>query len=141
MSGVYVLDACAVIAVLLKETGADKVVEIYNRAKRGEATLIMHKMNLFEVYYDVYRNYDKETADGLIAIVKDTPIKIISEITDDIFFEAGRLKAVCKISVADAIALATASVMNGTILTADHHEFDAIECSDESIKFLWIRSK
>jgi predicted nucleic acid-binding protein len=141
MSDVYVLDACALIAVLSKETGANRVVEIYDKAKRGEIALVMHKMNLFEVYYDVYRNYDKGTADGLIAIFKDTPVKIISEITDEIFFEAGRLKAVYKISVADAIALATASVMSGSILTADHHEFDAIEQSGERIKFFWIRSK
>ena len=63
---------------------------------------------------------------------------IIGEFTDKIFLEAGRLKATYRISLADSIALAEAIVSDGILLTADHHEFDLIETSEE-IKFLWIR--
>ena len=52
MSGVYVLDACALTALLKKEKGADKVVEIYRKAVVGEAQLLMNKLNLLEKYYD-----------------------------------------------------------------------------------------
>jgi len=66
-------------------------------------------------------------------------IKIV-EFNDKIFFEAGRLKASYKMSLADSIALATAIVLGGTLLTSDHHEFDAIEASEaEDIKFQWTR--
>jgi len=59
-------------------------------------------------------------------------------LADDILLEAGRLKATHKISLADAIVLAQASVTKGILITADHHEFDVIE-EKEPIKFLWIR--
>jgi predicted nucleic acid-binding protein len=54
------------------------------------------------------------------------------------FTQAGRLKATYKISLADSIALAQAIVVNGSLLTCDHHEFDAIE-GKESLNFHWIR--
>lgn len=138
MSGVYVLDACAVLAVLGRELGADKVVEIYKKAASGETTLIMNKINLLEVYYDIYRAYDKEQADKFLKEVKQSPIGINHEITDEIFVEAGRLKASYKISLADSIALAQASTSDGVLMTADHHEFDIIE-KNEKIHFMWIR--
>jgi predicted nucleic acid-binding protein len=61
-----------------------------------------------------------------------------SKISDEIFLEAGRLKASYKISLADSIVLAEALVTNAKLLTADHHEFDVIE-ENEEILFLWIR--
>ena len=56
----------------------------------------------------------------------------------EIFTEAGRLKASYKISLADSVALAQTIVSGGALLTADHHEFDAIE-KHENIRFEWIR--
>jgi hypothetical protein len=52
--------------------------------------------------------------------------------------EAGRLKSSYKISLADSIALAEASISNGMLITADHHEFDTIEMN-ERLLFFWIR--
>jgi predicted nucleic acid-binding protein len=69
---------------------------------------------------------------------KRSPIAVDHEITDEIFAEAGRLKASYKISLADAIALAEASVSGGALLTADHHEFDVVE-KNEKFQFQWIR--
>jgi len=62
----------------------------------------------------------------------------MNEITDEIFMEAGRLKASYKISLADSFALAEASTSGGILLTADHHEFDAVE-KRENISIFWIR--
>jgi len=134
----YVLDTCALIALLQEEQGTDKVAAVLNAANNGEAKITMHKLNLLEVYYDAYRWRGKEQADLLLSEVKKCPIEINTEITDEIFSEAGRLKASYKISLADSIALAQAIVLDGEFLTADHHEFDAIE-GREHIRFLWIR--
>lgn len=41
--------------------------------------------------------------------------------------------------IADTFALATTSVNNGVLLTADHHEMDKIEQCEPEIKFRWIR--
>jgi len=51
----YVLDACAMLAMLRDEPGADIVAAVINAANNGEAEIIMHKANLLEVYYDLYR--------------------------------------------------------------------------------------
>jgi hypothetical protein len=44
-----------------------------------------------------------------------------------------------KVSFADTFALATASITDAFLLTADHHEMDRIEQVEPDIKFLWIR--
>ena len=138
MSGIYVLDACALIAVLSNENGADKVVDVYKKVISGEAKLVMNAVNLLEVYYDDYRFHGKEAADKMIANVRALSIEIIIETADELFFEIGRLKASYKISLADSFALAQAKITGGILLTADHHEFDVIE-DKEPIQFLWIR--
>jgi len=137
MSDVYVLDACALLALLKDEKGADDVVAAYAKANDGEADLIMNKVNLFEVYYGMYYDKGKEYAEKIIDGVKRS-IVTVCEFSDDVFAEAGRLKATYKISLADSVALAQALLSGGALLTADHHEFDAIE-GCENICFKWIR--
>ena len=138
MSKLYVLDACALIALLTREDGAETVKALLNSAYGGEAHISMHKLNLLEVYYGDYRAHGKIAANDMLGKVKKLPVTIIPEINDEIFFEAGRLKASYKISFADSIALAEASVSDAALLTADHHELDVIE-KKERITFYWIR--
>jgi len=134
----YVLDANALIALLQDEPGAEKISDVINLAYKGEAEIIMHKANLLEVYYDAYRYRGKEQADLMLAEVEKCPIQINAEITDEIFTEAGRLKATYKMSFADSFALAQSCVSGGALLTSDHHEFDVIE-GKEPVEFYWIR--
>jgi predicted nucleic acid-binding protein len=138
LSSQYILDACALIALLMNETGADEVSAMFNQAYRREMKISMNKLNLLEVYYDTYRSHGKETADIMFVAVKELPIMVISDMTDNVFAEAGRLKATYRISLADAVALASTSVSGGMLVTADHHEFDVIE-QKEKIQFYWIR--
>jgi predicted nucleic acid-binding protein len=91
-----------------------------------------------EVYYDLFRNFGKDKANAVLAEIKKRPIQIIAEISDELFEIAGRLKATYKISFADSFALAQAIISDGSLLTSDHHEFDAIE-GKESIVFAWLR--
>jgi predicted nucleic acid-binding protein len=132
----YVLDACAVMAFIHDEPGADNIENILNMANTNEANVFIHKINLLEVYYDVFRYKGKQVADDVLTEIKQ--IEIISNIPDELFFEAGRLKASYKISLADSFAIACASVYHAELVTADHHELDVVE-SKENIKFLWIR--
>jgi len=134
----YVLDACAMLAVLSNEPGADTVEKIYEKAASGEVILAMNKLNLLEVYYDLIRTYGKDRADEILNEIQRLPIHIYHEISDAVFNEAGRLKVSYKISLADSIALAQAIALDGELLTADHHEFGAIE-GYENVHFLWIR--
>ena len=134
----YVMDACALIAFLRKETGWENVKTILLCAFNNTAVIYMHEFNLLEVYYDMYRTINKEKADEEIKMIRHLPMIFNSILSDDIFKEAGRFKASYKISLADAVALAQASVTEATLLTCDHHEFDVIE-TIEPIQFLWIR--
>lgn len=138
MKEICILDACALIAFLNEEPGKDVVKEVLMKAYTGETTVIMNKLNLLEVYYDIYRRCGKAAAAEMHEVIADTPIHVISELSNDVFNEAGRLKATYKISIADSVALAEASVSGGSLLTSDHHEFDVVEQS-EGIKFHWIR--
>ncbi len=139
MPKIYVLDACAIIASLKNEDGADKVENIFiSRKKSNDIKIIMHKINLLEVYYDVVKRCGEATAKNVLTEIKKNPIEIISPFSNRIFFQAGKLKAKYRISLADSIALSTAYLQKGVLVTSDHHEFDIVE-QKEKISFYWIR--
>jgi predicted nucleic acid-binding protein len=135
----YILDACALIAFLTNEEGAELVENVLLEAENGNAAVSMNKFNILEVYYGDYRVHGKDAADNMLGIIKNLPIKIIPELTDSVFEEAGRIKASYRMSLADAIVLAEASVCGGIVLTADHHEMGVVE-QNEKIDFKWIRN-
>jgi predicted nucleic acid-binding protein len=127
------------LALLRREPGCEIVVGAFDEVDNGAAIILMHKANLLEVYYDLYRTYGRARARETLDIILGRPIRIISGISDAVFEEAARLKSLYKVSFADTFALATTSVSNGVLLTADHHEMDKIEQSEPEIKFRWIR--
>ena len=138
MNNVFVLDACALIALINNEDGSDIIEDVIRKAQAGNASIIMNKLNLLEVYYDAYRTYGEDVANKLINNINKPPFIIHAELSDDVFKEAGRLKASYKISIADSVALAETIVSGGKLLTSDHHEFDVIE-GNEPISYHWIR--
>jgi len=62
----YILDACAILAFLNNENGADVVNVLIVSAGRGEITLSMNAANIIEVYYDRIRATSSEEADDII---------------------------------------------------------------------------
>jgi predicted nucleic acid-binding protein len=54
--------------------------------------------------------------------------------------EAACLKSLYKMSLADAIGLATAKEFSATFVTSDHSELEAVE-KGEQIPFLWLPSR
>jgi predicted nucleic acid-binding protein len=92
------------------------------------------------VYYDAYKTYGEEKALKLLEDIKISPIKINSEITDEILANAGKIKATYKISLADSIGLAETIINDGYFVTADHHELEIVE-QKEKIRIIWIRKR
>jgi predicted nucleic acid-binding protein len=133
-----VLDACALIAFLNDELGADIIEDLLEKARQEIHELVMNKINLLEIYYGVYRDDGHEEADSIMEIIGNLPVHIVSSLTDEVFMEAGHLKAKYRISLADSIALAEAIVRNTELVTADHHEFDQLVIVNE-IKIYWVR--
>jgi len=105
VNDVYVLDACALIAVLTNEPDADAVKNLLQKAMNGEIKVSMHKVNFLEVYYHTYKLYGEPSALNLLGYINMSPIEMDAEITDDILIDAGRLKSLYKISLADSIPL------------------------------------
>jgi predicted nucleic acid-binding protein len=135
----YILDACALIAYLDDEEGADIVEDILDQARKNEITLTMNAANLIEVYYDHIRAVGVKQADAAIQDIYNTfPISIIEILNPDIVREAARFKAVGKMSFADTILVATAVCTGATVVTCDHAELEPVE-KQGIVPILWIR--
>jgi predicted nucleic acid-binding protein len=138
MPNKYVLDACSIIAFLNDEDGADVVQLLLEEAGASISKLYIHKLNFLEVYYGILRDEGMEKAELADTTIRALPIEILTDISDDIFYEAGRIKASYRLSLADAVALAT-SIKNGSsLVTSDHHEFDVL-VEPENLSIKWIR--
>ena len=135
----YLLDACALLAYLDDEKGADIVTELLNRAKSREITLSINVVNLIEVYYNRIRTVGSEEADTTIRDIYDTfPFFIIETLNRKIANEAAYYKSTGKMSFADSILVATAKCIGATVVTCDHVELEPVEQQGQ-IAFLWIR--
>jgi PIN domain nuclease of toxin-antitoxin system len=138
LNDIYILDACALIALLSKETGYKNVEKIIESSNNKKTKIIMHTVNLLEVYYHLYKLYDEVSALNFLDEIKDSPIQLRAEVNNEIIINAGKLKRKYKLSLADAIGLAETMISNGSFVTADHHELDVIE-KNENINFTWVR--
>ena len=130
-----ILDACALIAFLNDEPGADVIASLFESTVSVEISVI----NLLEIAYDaVRRSGDSRSAHDVLKAAGQLPLKIHWKITQEVFQQAARHKADYRISLADAIALATAATLNAPLITSDHHEFDPLEAKSAA-RFIWIR--
>jgi PIN domain nuclease of toxin-antitoxin system len=103
----YILDACALIALLNAELGKgyETVRDLLDRAVTGEITLCMSLVNLVEVYYRLIQLKGAETADAVMEPIKSLPIRFIRDITDEIYFDTAHRKARYPVSLGDAFFL------------------------------------
>jgi PIN domain nuclease of toxin-antitoxin system len=129
----FVLDACAIIAFLRDEEGAD-VIE----AALNEEECLAHAVNLCEVHKDcLSRGDSREIADQLLDDLASIGLEMRTDMDEDFWKQAAVLKAdVRQVSYADCFALVMTDRANGILLTSDHRELDPIATrGDYSIKF------
>jgi PIN domain nuclease of toxin-antitoxin system len=134
----YVLDACALIAYIHDENGAEVMSQLFAEASKGVSLVTIGKTNLLEVHYGISRDFGLQVADDILTRTTTLPLQINDFISNDLLREASRLKVSYKLSLADALALGLASVSAAAIVTADHHEMDSVD-EREAIEFCWIR--
>jgi predicted nucleic acid-binding protein len=138
MSEKYVLDACSLIAYFGKEEGSEHIKAILDKAVDGDVSVLIHRINLYEVYYDLFRSLGSDSANFAIDVLKNSVVSIIDVISEEMMVEAARFKLSYKVSVADSFALAIAKLEDAVLVTSDHHEFSAVaEAHDVSIN--WFR--
>jgi predicted nucleic acid-binding protein len=134
----YILDACALLTLLKEEEGADAVDDLFQKTIRGEAALYMSVINLLEVFYGFIGERGLDQAEEIMRRIDDTPLRILNYISPPMYREAARLKGTYRISLADAVGLATAFELSGQFVTSDHHELETIE-QNEPYTLFWIR--
>lgn len=121
---VFVFDACALIAILEDEPGAEVVEELLQEPANR---CFIHAVNACEVYYDLCRRGNPQDADTLETLFAEYGLELFEALPSDLWRIAGRLKAEWRrVSLADCFALALAIREKGTLVTSDHHELDPI---------------
>jgi predicted nucleic acid-binding protein len=131
----HCLDACAVIAYLRQEAGAEVLKELI---ERPSTFLAMHVCNLGEVYYDFFRDDGLAAAQTAWANALMLPLALRRDADDAFIQRVGVIKVAERVSFADAFALALTERLHVPLITTDHHEFDAIEHKG-LFHFLWLR--
>jgi predicted nucleic acid-binding protein len=134
----YLLDACALIALLNDEPGADVVADLLVRAEQGAIRLYISGIQALEVYYDRIYVKGRTYADIFLESLYNSAIEVISPVSRAVIREAGRLKTAYSISLADSVVCAVAIEMPATVVTCDHSEMEQLERA-EPIQFSWIR--
>jgi predicted nucleic acid-binding protein len=129
------LDACAVIAYLRAELGAEILKGII---EQPGTFLAMHVCNLGEVYYDFLRSDGVAAAQTAWPSVLELPLELRRDVDDAFIKRGGTIKIEEKVSFVDAFALGLAERLHVPLVTTDHHEFDPIEWRGR-IQFLWLR--
>lgn len=120
---IYVLDACAMIALLLQEPGEEIV---WAHLLEKDATCVAHSLNLCEVFYDFYRDSGEAAASGAIEDLKWLGVSERNDLDEAFWRSAGTLKGTHRVSLADCFAIALTNRVSGTLLTSDHHEMDPL---------------
>src|SRR5262249_39662839 len=120
----FVLDACAMIAFLRGEPGADIVGDIL---KDPTADNFAHVINLCEVYYDFLRVSNARKARAAIRDLGTVGIRSRRDISTKFWIGVGQLKGtIRRISLADCFAIELSRSLNAEVVTSDHHEFDPL---------------
>ncbi len=130
-----VLDACALIAFLRDEDGADVVEELL---LQDPPFCLVHAINMCEVFYDFLKSHDESAARQAIQDVSDVGVEIREDMDAEFWREAGRLKVRHTVSLADAFAIALARRLDAELVSSDHHEFDPI-AAQGVVKIKFIR--
>lgn len=121
------------MAWLQNEKGAQTVEDLLREAKNTGEKLLLHEINLAEVYYLTIRRVGENQAKIIAAQVETLPIEIVST-TPEIVWQAARLKAQHKLSLADAFAAGTGIQLGARVVTGDP-EFKSIS---RLVEILWL---
>jgi len=133
----YIFDACALIAFLNDEAGADTVAKLLTQARTGTDRLFMSNIQILEVYYDRIYVKNREYADTVLEYLYTSPVIVLPEISRDVIREAGRFKTSYSMSLADSILCATVKSLGATLVTKD----DELKAPEQAGEFtvLWLK--
>ncbi len=121
----FVLDAHALLVLLQKEKGQERVAELITQAQSGNASLHLSLINWGEISYITERERGEAFADELMRDLEKLPIGL-AEVNRARVKSAVHIKAHYPVSYADAFAIALAQELGAAVVTGDP-EFKAVE--------------
>lgn len=126
MAPAYVLDAWALLALLQgEEPAAARVADLIRAHAGGLAGLSVSVINLGEIFYRLGKTSGIPSAEKVMADLREMELDVLPA-DETTVFRAARLKALHRISYADAFAVAAAESQRATLVTGDA-ELKAIE--------------
>lgn len=99
----YLLDTSAIMTFLEDEDGAQRVETLLRREE-----ILLPFLVLLETYYITLQEQTEDVADKRYALLKQLPGSILWNMDEPTLLTAGRLKAIHRISLADALIAAMA---------------------------------
>jgi ribonuclease VapC len=132
MNQTYVLDANALLNLLVNGPGAERVERLVRDA-RPATPLLVSAVNWGEVFYISWQRHGEESARQTLADLLQLSIRIVPVDIPQVL-KAGELKAVHKIPYADSLAAALAALNQATLVTSDR-DFEKL---GRHFPVLWI---
>jgi len=132
MNKTYVLDANALLDLLVNGPGAERVEHLL-RSARPATPLLVSAVNWGEVFYISWQRHGEESARQTLADLLQLPIRIVPVDVPQVL-KAGELKAVHKIPYVDCLAAALAALSQATLVTSDR-DFEKL---GRHFPVLWI---
>lgn len=120
----FLLDTSAFIALTDKEPGFERVQHLLKAARRGDVELHASFVTLTEVRYILTYDRGEAKAARISAALRKFPVRWHHS-DDALCEEAAKLKAMHKLSFADAFVAATARRLDATLIHNDP-EFNAV---------------
>jgi predicted nucleic acid-binding protein len=130
----HVLDASAIIACLRQEPGHERLASLI--ADPANA-LVVHAINLGEVYYTALRDQDEDAARTAVRLSREFA-RERRHLGREFMAHGASWKVRFRVPYGDAFALAVAEREDAPLVTGDHNDFEPIEKAG-AIKVFWLR--
>ena len=118
-----ILDACAMIAYLRDEPGADVVEECFSQEP---PICLAHAVTMCEVFYDFLRASGEAAAKAAIDGLRSDGVFVREDMDEAFWTQVGRYKVSCKVSLADAFIIVLAERYDAEVITSDRREFTPV---------------
>ena len=121
----FVLDTSALLTYIEDETGADQIEDYLGLAISGQIELLISTISLIEIFYITLQEQSQLIANERLQLLKVLPFGIV-DVSQDAVETIGGLKAIHRISFADACIAGMTVAQNATLVHKDP-EFEQIK--------------
>ena len=133
MNKTYVLDANALINLLMNAPGADRIAQLVRDSNRLGSPLLVSVANWGEVFYLSWQRHGEQSARETMADLSRLPFRVVAVDVPQVL-KAGEIKARHNIPYVDCMAAALASIHQATLVTSDR-DFEKL---GRHFPILWI---